>query len=216
MSIDIKRAEAAVRELIEAIGEDPDREGMQRTPQRVAEMYAEIFIGIGKDVEPDIAIYTTKNQDEMIVLRGIPFHSMCEHHLLPFFGSVSIAYIPDNNRITGFSSLARVVDLMAKRPQLQERMTTEIADALMNVLQPLGVFVIIKAQHLCMTMRGVKKVGVWTVTSAMRGIMRKQATRHEALSLIRSPLLFRIRKLWLKSGVYFPVKSRADLPFQWY
>lgn len=184
MSLDRERICAAVRELIIAIGEDPEREGLRNTPQRVAEMFEEIYSGIGSEVEPEIAIYTTKNQDEMILLRDIPFHSMCEHHLLPFFGSVSIAYIPDNNRITGFSSLARVVELMARRPQLQERMTTEIADALMKVLKPLGVFVIIRAQHLCMTMRGVKKAGAWTVTSSMRGIMRKEATRLEALSLM--------------------------------
>jgi GTP cyclohydrolase I len=184
MSVDRKRIEAAVRELILAIGEDPNREGLQETPGRVAEMFDEIFEGIGQDIEPDIALYTTKNQDEMILVRDIPFHSMCEHHLLPFFGTVSIAYIPDNNRITGFSSLARVVDRMARRPQLQERMTTEIADALIKVLQPLGVFVVIRAQHLCMIMRGIKKVGAWTVTSSMRGIMRKQATRLEALSLM--------------------------------
>lgn len=184
MSIDRRRIIAAVQELISAIGEDPDREGLRRTPERVADMYEEIFAGIGRDIEPDIAIYTTENQDEMILIRDIPFYSMCEHHLLPFFGYVSIAYIPDHNRITGFSSLARVVDLMARRPQLQERMTTDIADALVKVLKPLGVFVIIRAQHLCMTMRGVKKIGAWTVTSSMRGIMRKEATRLEALSLM--------------------------------
>ncbi len=184
MSIDKERIIAAVRELILAIGEDPDREGLRQTPQRVADMFTEIFSGIGKVIEPDIAVYTTKNQDEMILLRDVSFYSMCEHHLLPFFGTVSIAYIPDNNRITGFSSLARVVDRMARRPQLQERMTTEIADTLMKVLKPLGVFVVIRAQHLCMTMRGVEKVGTWTVTSSMRGIMRKQATRLEALSLM--------------------------------
>jgi GTP cyclohydrolase I len=184
VSIDTERIIAAVRELILAIGEDPDREGLRQTPQRVADMFTEIFSGIGKVIEPDIAVYTTKNQDEMILLRDVTFYSMCEHHLLPFFGTVSIAYIPDNNRITGFSSLARVVDRMARRPQLQERMTTEIADALMKVLKPLGVFVVIRAQHLCMTMRGVEKVGTCTVTSSMRGIMRKQATRLEALSLM--------------------------------
>lgn len=184
MSIDQQRIRSAIRELILAIGDDPDREGLERTPERVAEMYSEIFSGIGSEIEPEIAIYTTKNQDEMILLKDIPFYSMCEHHLLPFFGTVSIAYIPNNNRITGFSSLARVVDRMAHRPQLQERMTTEIADTLMQVLQPLGIFVIIRAQHLCMSMRGIKKEGAWTVTSSMRGIMRKEATRLEALSLM--------------------------------
>jgi GTP cyclohydrolase I len=184
VTIDRERVCAAVRELIIAIGEDPEREGLRRTPQRVADMFEEIYSGIGSDIEPEIAIYTTKNQDEMILLRDIPFYSMCEHHLLPFFGTVSIAYIPDNNRITGFSSLARVVEMLARRPQLQERMTTEIAETLMRVLKPLGVFVIIRAQHLCMAMRGVRKPGAWTVTSSMRGIMRKEATRLEALSLM--------------------------------
>ncbi len=184
MSVDRPRIIAAVKELLLAIGEDPEREGLRHTPERVAEMFAEVFAGVGQEIEADIAVYTTRNQDEMILLRDVPFYSMCEHHLLPFYGTVSIAYIPDNNRITGFSSLARVVDRLSRRPQLQERMTTDIADALMSVLKPLGVFVIIRAQHLCMTMRGVKKVGAWTVTSAMRGIMRKEATRLEALSLM--------------------------------
>jgi GTP cyclohydrolase I len=182
--VERRRIIAAVKELLLAIGEDPEREGLRKTPERVAEMFEEIFTGVGQEIEADIAVYTTKNQDEMILLRDVPFYSMCEHHLLPFYGTVSIAYIPDNNRVTGFSSLARVVDRLSRRPQLQERMTTDIADALMKVLKPLGVFVIIRAQHLCMTMRGVKKVGVWTVTSAMRGIMRKEATRLEALSLM--------------------------------
>jgi len=184
VNIDKERIARAIHEIIVAIGEDPEREGLVKTPDRVADMFAEIFSGIGKDIEGDIAVYTTSNQDEMIVMRDIPFYSMCEHHLLPFFGSVSIAYIPDNNRITGFSALARVVENMSKRPQLQERMTTEIADALVKVLKPLGVFVIMRAQHLCVSMRGVKKSGTWTVTSAMRGIMRKEATRLEALSLM--------------------------------
>ncbi len=184
MKVDQARVAAAIKELICAIGEDPEREGLQRTPERVAEMYAELFSGVGAEVEPEIALYTTRNQDEMILMRDITFHSMCEHHLLPFWGSVAIAYIPDNNRITGFSSLARIVELLARRPQLQERMTTDIADMLVRVLKPLGVFVVIKAQHLCTTMRGVKKAGAWTVTSAMRGIMRQEATRLEALALM--------------------------------
>lgn len=184
MGFDRDKICEAVREIISAIGEDPDREGLQRTPERVADMYAEIFSGVGAEVAPEIAIYTTKNQDEMILLRDVPFYSMCEHHLLPFWGTVSIAYIPDNNRITGFSSLARVVERLSRRPQLQERMTTEIAENLMHVLKPLGIFVIIRAQHMCMAMRGVKKLGSWTVTSSMRGIMRQEATRLEALSLM--------------------------------
>ena len=184
MKVDRDRIMAAVRELILAIGENPEREGLQRTPHRVAEMFEEIFSGVGVEVEPEIAIFTTENQDEMILMRDIPFYSMCEHHLLPFWGTVSIAYIPNNNRVTGFSSLARVVELMARRPQLQERMTTDIAEMLMRVLHPLGVFVVIKAQHLCTTMRGVKKAGAWSVTSSMRGAMRREATRLEALMLM--------------------------------
>ncbi|RJP81331.1 MAG: GTP cyclohydrolase I FolE [Candidatus Zixiibacteriota bacterium] len=184
MSFDRERIKTAVRELLLAIGEDPDREGLERTPERVAETFQEIFAGVGVEVEPEIAVFTTENQDEMILMRDIPFYSMCEHHLLPFWGTVSIAYIPDNNRITGFSSLGRVVELSARRPQLQERMTTDIAEMLMRVLKPLGVFVIIKAQHLCTSMRGVKKAGALTVTSSMRGIMRKEATRLEALMLM--------------------------------
>ncbi|MFH1862821.1 MAG: GTP cyclohydrolase I FolE [bacterium] len=182
--MDQERIRRAVKEIIIAIGEDPEREGLQNTPQRVAEMFTEIFSGIDVQIEKEIAVYTTKNQDEMILVRDIPFYSMCEHHLLPFWGFVSVAYIPDNNCITGFSSLVRVVDTMSRRPQLQERMTTEIAEALMRVLKPLGVFVVIRAQHMCMAMRGVKKTGAWTVTSSMRGIMRKEATRLEALSLM--------------------------------
>jgi GTP cyclohydrolase I len=184
MKVDRDRIMAAVRELILAIGENPEREGLQFTPRRVAEMFEEIFSGVGVEVEPEIAIFTTENQDEMILMRDIPFYSMCEHHLLPFWGTVAIAYIPNNNRITGFSSLARVVELMARRPQLQERMTTDIAEMLMRVLHPLGVFVVIKAQHLCTTMRGVKKAGAWSVTSSMRGAMRREATRLEALMLM--------------------------------
>ena len=184
MKVDRERIMAAVLELILAIGENPEREGLQQTPHRVAEMFEEIFSGVGVEVEPEIAIFTTENQDEMILMRDISFYSMCEHHLLPFWGTVSIAYIPNKNRITGFSSLARVVELMARRPQLQERMTTDIAEMLTRVLQPLGVFVVIKAQHLCTTMRGVKKSGAWTVTSSMRGAMRREATRLEALMLM--------------------------------
>jgi GTP cyclohydrolase IA len=181
---DRERVISAVRDLIIAVGEDPEREGMQRTPERVADMYAELFSGVGRQIEPEIALFTTENQDEMILMRDIPFYSMCEHHLLPFWGTVSIAYIPNKNQITGFSSLARVVELMARRPQLQERMTTQISQTLMQVLKPMGVFVVIKAQHMCTAMRGVKKAGALTVTSSMRGAMRKEATRLEALLLM--------------------------------
>lgn len=168
-----------------AIGEEPDREGLKDTPRRVAKMVRELFSGVGVDPEAGLRCYTTKNQDEMILIRNIPFYSMCEHHLLPFIGKVHLAYIPDENRITGYSSLVRVVEIMAKRPQLQERLTTDIAEVIMRKLKPKGVLVVIEAEHLCMTMRGVKKPGHVAVTSAMRGIMRKPATRAEAFALIK-------------------------------
>jgi GTP cyclohydrolase I len=183
--MDRARIEKAVRELIEAIGEDPRREGLQRTPQRVAEMCREIFAGISADPREQLRVFSTPNQDEMILVRDIPFYSMCEHHLLPFFGTAHLAYIPDNDRVTGFSHLVRVVDVMSRRPQLQERLTTEIADIIMEVLEPKGVLVVVEAEHLCMTMRGVKKLGSVTTTSAMRGVMRREATRAEAFALIK-------------------------------
>jgi len=183
--MDRARIEEAVRQLLEAIGEDPRREGLQRTPRRVAEMYEEIFAGISADPREELKVFSTRNQDEMILVRDIPFYSMCEHHLLPFFGSTHVAYIPDHDRVTGFSHLVRVVDVMSRRPQLQERLTTEIADIIMEVLEPKGVLVVIEAEHLCMTMRGVKKLGSVTTTSAMRGVMRKEATRAEAFALIK-------------------------------
>jgi len=184
--VDNQKIEEAVRALLEAVGEDPQREGLRDTPGRVAQMYTEVFSGLGVDPRQELRLYSTRNQDEMILVRDIPFYSICEHHLLPFVGKAHVAYIPSNNQITGFSSLVRVVETMAKRPQLQERLTTEIADILMEVLNPLGVLVVIEAEHLCMTMRGVKKPGSITTTSAMRGIMRKEATRAEAFSLIKS------------------------------
>jgi GTP cyclohydrolase I len=184
--VDNRKVEEAVRSLLEGVGEDPEREGLKETPRRVAQMYAEIFSGLGVDPRKELRLYSTQNQDEMILVRDIPFYSVCEHHLLPFVGKAHVAYIPSNNQITGFSSLVRVVEAMAKRPQLQERLTTEIADIMVEVMHPLGVLVVIEAEHLCMTMRGVKKPGSLTVTSAMRGIMRKEATRAEAFALIKS------------------------------
>jgi GTP cyclohydrolase I len=183
--MDKKRIEKAVKEILIAIGEDPEREGLRDTPKRVSKMCEEIFSGIGLDPKKKIKLYTTKNQDELILIRDIPFYSMCEHHLLPFIGKVHLAYIPSDNKITGFSSLVSLVEVMAKRPQIQERLTTDIADTIMDVLHPLGVLVVIEAEHLCMSMRGVKKPGHIAVTSAMRGIMRKPATRAEAFSLIK-------------------------------
>ncbi len=183
MAVDQDKILTAVRMLLEAIGEDPDREGLQRTPDRVARMYADIFSGVGIDPSEEVSLFTSENHDEMIVVKDIPFYSMCEHHLLPFWGHVSIAYIPGNNKVTGFSSLVRLVDAVAKRPQLQERMTTELADALVNRLKCSGVMVVIKARHLCISMQGVKRENTETITSAQRGYLRKQITRIEALEL---------------------------------
>lgn len=182
--MDLKAIESAVRQILIAIGENPDRQGLKDTPARVALMYQEIFSGIGASPGEQFKIYDTENQDEMILVKDIPFHSMCEHHLLPFTGKVSIAYIPNNNKITGFSNLVKVVENLARRPQLQERMATEIADFLVKELKPLGILVVIEASHICVTMRGVRKEGTKMVTSSMRGVMRKTATRMEALSLL--------------------------------
>jgi GTP cyclohydrolase I len=179
-----QKIEEAVRLLLEGIGEDPARPGLARTPERVALMYEEIFSQIGKSPEEEIALYPAENESEMIIHRDIPFYSMCEHHLLPFWGFASIAYIPQHSLVTGFSSLARIVRLFASRPQLQETMTTAVADTLMHKLKPMGVFVVIRAQHLCLMMRGEKVHGSWTVTSAVRGAFSKEATRMEALYLM--------------------------------
>jgi GTP cyclohydrolase I len=184
--MDREKIAAGVRLILEGVGEDPDREGLRRTPERMAEAYEELFSGLGRDLEEEIRIYRVENQDEMIIVKNIPFFSMCEHHLLPFFGQAHIAYIPDNNRITGFSNLVRMLETAARRPQLQERLTTEVCEALKQVLEPLGVMVLIEAEHLCMTMLGVHKPGTRTVTSAMRGYLRKEASRLEALNLIRN------------------------------
>ena len=169
--------------LLEAIGEDPERAGLRETPQRVADMFEEIFSGIGKDPEAELKLFPAVHH-EMIIHRDIPFYSMCEHHLLPFWGFASIAYIPKDSMVTGFSSLARIVRVSSQRPQLQETMTTDLADAIMKKLKPMGVFVVIRAQHLCLMMRGEKVHGSWTVTSAVRGVMASQATRLEALHLM--------------------------------
>ncbi len=182
--INRKQIEDGVRQIIDGLGLDLNSEGLKRTPERVSEMYAEIFAGLTRDVKKDIKLYETDNQDEMIILRYIPFYSMCEHHLLPFYGYVHIAYIPKNNKITGFSNLIEVVDTLSKRPQIQERLTTDIADTLMDLLKPMGILVIIEAEQLCLYMRGIKKPGVYTMTSALRGVMKKEATRQEALNLI--------------------------------
>jgi len=183
--VDTKRVERAVRELLLAVGEDPQREGLRDTPCRVARMYQELFSGLGQDPAQEIKVYHAKNEDELILVRDISFYSICEHHLLPFFGQVHIAYIPRDNKVTGFSSLVRVVETMSRRLQLQERLTADIADTLMARLRPLGLLVVVEAEHLCLTMRGVKKPGSRVVTSAIRGGMKRESTRLEALSLIK-------------------------------
>jgi GTP cyclohydrolase I len=183
--MDLPRIERAVREILLAIGEDPDREGLIDTPGRVARMYAEIFSGLHLPIEDSIKVFQEKDHDEMILVGDIPFYSMCEHHLLPFIGKAHVVYIPNEGRILGLSKIARVVDVMSKKPQLQERLTSQIADTIMAAVSPLGVAVVVEAEHLCMTMRGIKKPGSVTVTSALRGICKRDArSRAEALALI--------------------------------
>jgi GTP cyclohydrolase I len=178
--------EDAVRQILKAIGEDTERQRLQRTPQRVAEMYAEIFSGIGVDPTSVVDVVFDADHDEMIMVRDIPLYSMCAHHLVPFFGKAHVAYIPNKKgQITGLSKLVRVVDVLSRRPQVQERLTTEIADVIEKALDPRGVLVVIEAEHFCMTMRGVRKPGSQTVTSAVRGLFREnEATRAEAMGLI--------------------------------
>ncbi len=183
--IDRAKIEKAVRMILEAIGENPDREGLRETPVRVAIMYEEIFGGLHRPVEEELYLYEARNHDEMIILKDIPFYSMCEHHLLPFFGKAHVAYIPSQEKITGLSKIARVVDTVSRRPQLQERLTTEIAEVIMKKVKPKGVLVVIEAEHMCLTMRGIKKPGSLSVTSAMRGLLRQPATRAEAFALIK-------------------------------
>jgi GTP cyclohydrolase I len=184
--VDLARIEKAVREILLAIGEDPERDGLQRTPRRVAEMYAEIFSGLHEDPARHLVVTFEANHDEMVMVRDIPLYSMCEHHLATFHGRAHVAYIPGRDgRITGLSKLARLVDGFAKRPQVQERLTTQIADAIVETLQPSGAFVMIEAEHLCMSMRGVRKPGALTVTSAVRGLFKDNAaTRAEVMALL--------------------------------
>jgi len=182
---DVPRAEAAVRELLLAVGEDPDREGLLETPARVARAYAELLGGMRQSAEDVLTTTFDIGHDEMIMVRDIELWSMCEHHLVPFTGVAHIGYIPGpDGRITGLSKLARLVDVYAKRPQVQERLTTQVADSLMEILEARGAIVVIEAEHLCMTMRGVRKPGAKTITSAVRGAMHNAATRAEAMSLI--------------------------------
>ena len=184
--IDRPRIERAVREILIAIGEDPDRDGLADTPARVARAYAEQFSGLSQRPEDVLGTVFDADHDELILVRDIELYSTCEHHLVPFFGKAHVAYIPnEKGQITGLSKLARLVDVYARRPQVQERMTSQIADAIVKVLEPRGVIVVIEAEHLCMSMRGVRKPGATTVTSAVRGIFRKEArTRAEAMSLL--------------------------------
>nr|WP_040337452.1 GTP cyclohydrolase I FolE [Candidatus Blastococcus massiliensis] len=184
--VDSARAEAAVRELLFAIGEDPDRPGLQDTPARVARAYAETFAGLWQDPYDILATTFDENHDELVLVKDIALYSTCEHHLVPFHGVAHVGYIPGaDGRVTGLSKVARLVEVYARRPQVQERMTRQIADALADVLKPQGVIVVIEAEHLCMAMRGIRKPGTTTVTSAVRGIFRDNpATRAEAMSLV--------------------------------
>ena len=186
-SIDRPRIERAVREILLAIGEDPEREGLLDTPARVARAYAELTAGLRMRPEDVLTTTFDLGHDEMVLVRDIELWSMCEHHLVPFHGAAHLGYIPGSDgRVTGLSKLARLVDVYAKRPQVQERLTTQIADALTDALEARGVIVVVEAEHLCMTMRGVKKAGARTITSAIRGTMHNAATRAEAMTLIHS------------------------------
>lgn len=184
--MDKKKIEKAVREILGAIGEDPARKDLLGTPRRVAEMYEEIFSGIASDPARELEVVLDQKHEEIILLKGIPLYSCCEHHLLPFVGKACVAYIPRQGRVTGLSKIARVVDTLARRPQVQERLTTQIAEIIMSKLRPLGVMVVIEAEHMCMSMRGVQKPGTLTVTSAVRGIFKENfKTRSEALELMK-------------------------------
>ncbi len=177
--------ENAVRDILKAIGENPDRTGLLLTPNRVARMYQELFYGVDKDPKDEITITYREDHDEVILVRDISFYSVCEHHLIPFFGKAHVAYLPKDGLITGLSKLARVVEVASKRPQIQERMTTQIARAIIDKLDPLGVAVVLEAEHLCMSMRGIRKAGSKTITSVLKGVFQtNQASRAEVLSLI--------------------------------
>jgi GTP cyclohydrolase I len=184
--VDQERAAAAVRELLLAVGEDPDRPGLRDTPARVARAYAETFAGLWQDAGEVLATVFDEDHDELVLVKDIPMYSTCEHHLVPFHGVAHVGYIPgEDGRVTGLSKLARLVEVYARRPQVQERMTSQIADALADVLKPRGAIVVIEAEHLCMAMRGIRKAGASTVTSAVRGLFRENpASRSEAMSLI--------------------------------
>lgn len=185
--MDLEKIQSAVRNILEAIGEDPEREGLRDTPYRYAKMCEEIFSGINQEPDKHLEVCFSEQHEEMVLVKDIPLYSFCEHHLLPFYGKAHVAYIPRKGKVTGLSKLARVVEVYARRPQLQERLTSQIADSIMKHLKPLGVIVVIEAEHMCMTIRGVNKPGSKTITSAVRGNFRSnEATRVEALSLIHA------------------------------
>jgi len=184
--MDLKKIEKGVRLIIEGIGEDPERPGIKDTPARVAKMYEEIFSGLETPTEEILKPIEGESHDEIVLLKDIPFYSVCEHHLLPFIGKAHVAYIPGAGKIAGLSELAKALEILAKRPQVQERLTAQLADLIMEKLKPKGAMVIIDAEHLCLSMRGIKKPGAKTVTSAVRGLFRsKESTRHELLELIK-------------------------------
>lgn len=185
--MDKRKIEKAIRDILEAIGEDPKRKDILETPRRVADMYEEIFSGIKQDPEKELEVILDQKYSEIILLKNIPFQSICEHHLMPFIGRAHIAYIPKQGRVTGLSKLARLLDILSKRLQVQERLTTQLADIIMRKLKPQGCMVVIEADHMCMSFRGVKKPGTLTVTSAVRGIFKEnEKTRAETLALIKS------------------------------
>lgn len=184
-NVDLEKIEKAVSMILEAVGEDVSREGLQNTPKRVAKMYAEVFSGLKEDPKEYFKTVFHEGHEELVLVKDIPFYSMCEHHLVPFFGKAHIAYIPRDGVVTGLSKLARAVETVAKRPQLQERITSTIADSMMETLNPHGVFVMVEAEHLCMTMRGVKKPGATTITAVSRGILETDAIkRSEVITYI--------------------------------
>ncbi len=190
MTVDLAKIEAAARMILEAVGEDPDREGLKDTPARMGRMYAEVFAGMREDPNTVLSTVFTEDYDEIVLVKDIPFYSMCEHHLLPFFGKAHVAYLP-KSKIVGISKLARAVEHFARRPQVQERLTNQVADLVSEALHPRGVAVVMEATHTCMTMRGVQKAGSSVVTSAMRGVIRNSvATRTEVMQLIRRPGIF--------------------------
>ncbi|CUA79500.1 GTP cyclohydrolase I FolE [Anoxybacillus suryakundensis] len=184
--MNVEQIEQAVRLILEAIGEDPNREGLLDTPKRVAKMYAEVFSGLNEDPKIHLQTVFSEDHEELVLVKDIPFYSMCEHHLVPFFGVAHVAYIPRGGKVTGLSKLARTVETVARRPQLQERITATVADAIMETLEPHGVMVVVEAEHMCMTMRGVKKPGAKTVTTAVRGTLETDdKARAEILALIK-------------------------------